>query len=44
MFRLLYLTFFNEFRGTAEQESHLHENRQITFPLIAVISCDWWFD
>jgi NADH-quinone oxidoreductase subunit L len=36
MFRLLYLTFFNEFRGTAEQ-SHLHESPAlITFPLIVL--------
>lgn len=35
MFRLLYLTFFKEFRGTAEQKSHLHESPSlITFPLI----------
>ncbi|MBU0941056.1 MAG: NADH-quinone oxidoreductase subunit L [Bacteroidetes bacterium] len=37
MFRLLYLTFFNEFRGTAEQKSHLHESPAlITFPLIVL--------
>ena len=35
MFRLLYLTFFKEFRGTSEQKSHLHESPfLITFPLI----------
>ena len=35
MFRLLYLTFFNDFRGTTEQKSHLHESPAlITFPLI----------
>jgi len=35
MFRLLYLTFFKEFRGTEEQKHHLHESPNlITFPLI----------
>lgn len=35
MFRLMYLTFFKEFRGTAEQKAHLHESPAlITFPLI----------
>ncbi|MCW2120974.1 NADH-quinone oxidoreductase subunit L [Flavobacterium sp. 7A] len=35
MFRLLYLTFFNDFRGTEKQKSHLHESPAlITFPLI----------
>ncbi|MES2799876.1 MAG: NADH-quinone oxidoreductase subunit L [Bacteroidota bacterium] len=35
MFRLLYLTFFNKFRGTDEQKHHLHESPAlITFPLI----------
>lgn len=35
MFRLLYLTFFNKFRGTEEQQHHLHESPGlITFPLI----------
>ncbi|MGO4819877.1 MULTISPECIES: NADH-quinone oxidoreductase subunit L [unclassified Flavobacterium] len=37
MFRLLYLTFFKDFRGTAEQKSHLHESPSlITFPLIVL--------
>ncbi|WP_369752961.1 NADH-quinone oxidoreductase subunit L [Flavobacterium sp. WC2409] len=37
MFRLLYLTFFNDFRGTAEQKNHLHESPSlITFPLIVL--------
>ncbi|NRS90506.1 NADH-quinone oxidoreductase subunit L [Flavobacterium sp. 7E] len=37
MFRLLYLTFFKEFRGTAEQKSHLHESPAlITFPLLVL--------
>jgi NADH-quinone oxidoreductase subunit L len=34
MFRLLYLTFFNEFRGTAEQKSSL--TALITFPLLSI--------
>lgn len=35
MFRLMYLTFFREFRGTDEQKHHLHESPSlITFPLI----------
>jgi NADH-quinone oxidoreductase subunit L len=35
MFRLMYLTFFKEFRGTEEQKHHLHESPSlITFPLI----------
>ena len=35
MFRLLYLTFFGEFRGTEEQKHHLHESPAlITIPLI----------
>jgi NADH-quinone oxidoreductase subunit L len=35
MFRLLYLTFFKEFRGTEEQKHHLHESPSlITIPLI----------
>ncbi|RZJ68752.1 MAG: NADH-quinone oxidoreductase subunit L [Flavobacterium sp.] len=37
MFRLLYLTFFKEFRGTDEQKHHLHESPAlITFPLIVL--------
>jgi len=37
MFRLLYLTFFGEFRGTEEQKHHLHESPAlITFPLIVL--------
>ena len=37
MFRLLYLTFFKEFRGTDHQKSHLHESPAlITFPLIVL--------
>lgn len=35
MFRLIYLTFFNSFRGTEEQKHHLHESPAlITVPLI----------
>lgn len=37
MFRLMFLTFFKEFRGTAEQKQHLHESPAlITFPLIVL--------
>lgn len=37
MFRLLYLTFFNDFRGTDKQKSHLHESPAlITLPLIVL--------
>jgi NADH-quinone oxidoreductase subunit L len=37
MFRLMYLTFFKEFRGTEEQKHHLHESPSlITFPLIVL--------
>lgn len=41
MFRLIYLTFFGTFRGTEEQQHHLHESpKSMTFPLIilAVLS------
>ena len=41
MFRLMMLTFFGSFRGTQEQEHHLHESpRSMTIPLIllAVLS------
>jgi len=35
MFRLIYMTFFGAFRGTHEQEHHLHESpRSMTVPLI----------
>lgn len=35
MFRLMYLTFFKEFRGTDEQKHHLHESPSlITIPLL----------
>lgn len=35
MFRLYYLTFHGEFRGTEEQKHHLHESpMNMTFPLI----------
>jgi len=37
MFRLLFLTFFGTFRGTHEQEHHLHESpASMTFPLIVL--------
>lgn len=35
MFRLMYLTFFKEFRGTEHQKNHLHESpKLITLPLV----------
>jgi NADH-quinone oxidoreductase subunit L len=35
MFRLMFLTFFKDFRGTEEQKKHLHESPALmTFPLI----------
>lgn len=35
MFRLVYLTFYNTYRGTAEQESHIHESPSaMSIPLI----------
>ena len=37
MFRLLYLTFFNNFRGTEEQKHHLHESPGVmTIPLMVL--------
>ncbi|MVN20058.1 NADH-quinone oxidoreductase subunit L [Mucilaginibacter arboris] len=37
MFRLIYLTFFGKFRGTHEQEHHLHESPSLmTVPLIVL--------
>ena len=37
MFRLVYLTFYKDFRGTDEQKHHLHESPGlITFPLIVL--------
>ncbi len=37
MFRLYYLTFHGEFRGTEEQKHHLHESpSNMTFPLIVL--------
>jgi NADH-quinone oxidoreductase subunit L len=37
MFRLLFLTFFGTFRGTATQEHHLHESpSSMTIPLIVL--------
>lgn len=37
MFRLLYLTFFGKFRGTHQQEHHLHESPvTMTLPLVVL--------
>lgn len=37
MFRMLFLTFYGSFRGTADQEHHLHESPvSMTFPLIVL--------
>lgn len=37
MFRLLFLTFFGEFKGTEEQKHHLHESpSNMTIPLIVL--------
>ena len=37
MFRLLFLTFFRNFRGTEEQQRHLHESPSVmTLPLMAL--------
>lgn len=37
MFRMLYLTFYGKFRGTHEQEHHLHESPpSMTIPLIVL--------
>ncbi len=37
MFRLLFLTFFGEFRGTEEQKHHLHESPWVmTLPLVVL--------
>jgi NADH-quinone oxidoreductase subunit L len=37
MFRLLFLTFFGKFRGTHEQEHHLHESpASMTIPLVVL--------
>jgi NADH-quinone oxidoreductase subunit L len=37
MFRLLFLTFFGEFRGTDEQKHHLHESPlSMTLPLLVL--------
>jgi NADH-quinone oxidoreductase subunit L len=37
MFRLMYLTFYKDFRGTDEQKNHLHESPSlITLPLIVL--------
>ncbi|NDW19228.1 NADH-quinone oxidoreductase subunit L [Dysgonomonas sp. 216] len=37
MFRVLFLTFFNDFRGTNEQKHHLHESpKSMTIPLVVL--------
>lgn len=37
MFRMIYLTFYGKFRGTHEQEHHIHEAPvSMTFPLIVL--------
>jgi NADH-quinone oxidoreductase subunit L len=37
MFRMIYLTFFGTFRGTHEQEHHLHESpSSMTIPLVVL--------
>lgn len=46
MFRMLFLTFFGKFRGTSEQEHHLHESpASMTIPLIilAILSATGGF-
>ena len=37
MFRMLFLTFWGSFRGTKEQENHLHESpKSMTIPLVVL--------
>ncbi|MDU1889178.1 MAG: NADH-quinone oxidoreductase subunit L [Dysgonomonas sp.] len=37
MFRVLFLTFFKDFRGTEEQKHHLHESpKSMTMPLVVL--------
>src|SRR5476651_2121381 len=37
MFRMLYLTFYGKFRGTHDQEHHLHESpSSMTIPLVVL--------
>jgi NADH-quinone oxidoreductase subunit L len=37
MFRMLFLTFYGRFRGTHEQEHHLHESpKSMTIPLVVL--------
>lgn len=37
MFRVLFLTFYGSFRGTKEQENHLHESpKTMTIPLVVL--------
>jgi NADH-quinone oxidoreductase subunit L len=45
-FRIIYLTFFGKFRGTHEQEHHLHESpKSMTIPLmilaVGALSAGW---
>lgn len=40
MFRLFFLTFYGKFRGTHDQEHHLHESpKTMTFPLVVLALC-----
>lgn len=40
MFRLLYVTFFNNFKGTDEVKSHIHESPAVmTIPLVILAIC-----
>jgi NADH-quinone oxidoreductase subunit L len=40
MFRMLFLTFFGEFRGTQHQKEHLHESPLLmTIPLMILATC-----
>lgn len=37
MFRMMYLTFYGKFRGTAAEESHIHESpKAMTIPLVVL--------
>lgn len=38
MFRLLFLTFFGKFRGTPEQENHLHESTWVMLLPLVILS------
>ncbi|MES2655275.1 MAG: NADH-quinone oxidoreductase subunit L [Bacteroidota bacterium] len=40
MFRLVYVTFYNNYRGTDEVKSHIHESPAVmTIPLIILAAC-----